>query len=155
MHNGAGSRKVMKPSRSISVAPSLLVPAVILFVMCGTAHSSLLTMNPRAHKAVDASFSVRPNELFTLDSCSKPWSNVREQYQTQLSPPKIVRNYETLTGHTQTVGSPFYRYGSQSLLIKPGFKRQASMYRLNFLSMIYKKTLLQAGYICSTSGINP
>ena len=145
---------MMKTFKSIT-APSILAPAVLCFIICGTAYPSLLTIDPRAHKPLDASISVRPNELFTIDLCAKPLSTLTRQHQALLCPPEILRSCERLTGYIQTSALPSYRHVSQPLPIKQRFRRQVGIYRVNFLSMIYNKTLLQAGYICSPSGLSP
>lgn len=153
MCNGVGRKRVMKTFKSISIKPKSLTPAVMLFVMCSTAWPSLMMTRPRAQETEETQISIRPGELFTIGICGKSLSSFSQQHQTLPRQPKMLRSFETATAQTQIVGSPFDQNQSQALLIRPRFKRQTALYGLNFLSLIYENSLLQANCICSTSGI--
>lgn len=151
MHNGAGREKVMKPSRPISVLYRIALLAIIT-VTCNTACASLLELKSYRLGNEEQNVSVRPSELFAIDPCSRLRSGVSEQYQTQLSPPGIVCDYEVSGWQIHPAVESSRQYAGQSPpVVEPGFKRQAGMYRLGLLSVIYEKTLLRASYICSTS----
>ena len=142
----------MKPSRPTSVLHGIALLAIIT-VTCNTACASLLKLKSQKLGNEEQNLSVRPSELFTIEPCSRLRSDVSErQYQTQLSLPGIVCDYEVSGWQIHPAVEPSRRYAGQSLpVVEPGFKRRAGMYRLGLLSVIYEKTLLQASYICSIS----
>lgn len=142
----------MKPSKPTSVLHGIALLAIIT-VICNTASASLLELESYRLDNEEQNVLVRPSELFAIESCSRLRSGVSEQYETQLSPPGIVCDYyEAAVWQIHAAVEPSHQYAGQSLpMVEPGFKRQASMYRLGFLNVIYEKTLLRASYICCTS----
>jgi hypothetical protein len=144
----------MKPSRPISARHGIAL--LIITVTCHTACASLLELKSFRLDNEEQNLSVRPTELFKVDSGEGLWARLTEKHQKQLNQTEMMRNYMASAWQQQTLEELFVRYGGQSLLaVKSPFKRHPGIYRLGCLSMIYNKTLLRASYICNTSEISP